>query len=141
NARAPAMSERLKVSRERLAELGNKRFVLDNLKQEAEQRQYSYDLYWKKQEEARITEAMRDESMVNVSVVDRAVPPIGGLNGIILPLLLGMVGGLALASAMAAAVEYINRRLRFEEEIERYLELPVLAVIPDLDTVPDVAKS
>jgi capsular polysaccharide biosynthesis protein len=42
---------------------------------------------------------------------------------------------------MAVAVEYLNRRLRFEEEVERYLELPVLAVIPDLETTPDLAKA
>jgi uncharacterized protein involved in exopolysaccharide biosynthesis len=140
-AREPALAERLDQSRKRLADLSSKRFTLENLKQEAEQKQYSYDLYWKKQEEARITESMTDQSMVNVSVVDRAVPPIEPLNGFLLPLALGIIGGLALATAMAVAVEYLNRRLRFEEEIERYLELPVLAVIPDLETVPDVATS
>jgi capsular polysaccharide biosynthesis protein len=41
---------------------------------------------------------------------------------------------------MAVAVEFLSRRLRFEEEVERYLELPVLAVIPDLDTMPDLAR-
>jgi uncharacterized protein involved in exopolysaccharide biosynthesis len=135
------MADRLEASRARLLDLGNQRYTIDNLKQEADQKQYSYDLYWKKQEEARVTEAMRDQSMVNVSVVDRAIPPLEPINGVLLPLLLGIVGGLALATATAVAVEYLNRRLRFEEEVERYLELPVLAVIPDLDAVPDVAKS
>jgi uncharacterized protein involved in exopolysaccharide biosynthesis len=140
-AREPALADRLEVSRTRLLELRNRRFQLDNLRKEAEQKQYSYDLYWKKQEEARVTEAMRDQSMVNVSVVDRAMPPLEPLNSVFFPLLLGIVGGLALATATAVAVEYLNRRLRFEEEVERYLELPVLAVIPDLDAVPDVANS
>jgi uncharacterized protein involved in exopolysaccharide biosynthesis len=139
-AREPALADRLETSRTRLADLRNTRFALDNLKQEAEQKQYSYDLYWKKQEEARVTEAMVNQSMVNVSVVDRAVPPLEPINGVLAPLLLGIIGGLALATATAVAVEFLNRRLRFEEEVERYLELPVLAVIPDLDTVPDVAN-
>ena len=56
-----------------------------------------------------------------------------------LPLLLGLIGGPA-ATSMAVAVEYMNRRLRFEEEVERYLELPVLVVIPDLDTQPSIAQ-
>ena len=59
----------------------------------------------------------------------------------LLPLLLGLIGGLGLATAMAVAVEYMNRRLRFEEEVERYLELPVLAVIPDLERAPDFARA
>jgi uncharacterized protein involved in exopolysaccharide biosynthesis len=140
-AREPSMADRLESRRGRRPELGNERYTIDNLKQEADQKQYSYDLYWKKQEEARVTEAMRDQSMVNVSVVDRAIPPLEPVNGVLLPLLLGIVGGLALATATAVAVEYLNRRLRFEEEVERYLELPVLAVIPDLDALPDMAKS
>ena len=59
----------------------------------------------------------------------------------LLPLVLGLIGGLGLAAVMAVAVEYLNRRLRFEEEVERYLELPVLAVIPDLETTPDLANA
>jgi capsular polysaccharide biosynthesis protein len=60
---------------------------------------------------------------------------------VLLPLLLGLIGGLGLATAMAVAVEYLNRRLRFEEEVERYLELPVLAVIPELETTPDLVRA
>ncbi len=135
-AREPSMVDRLEVSRVRLDDLRNKRFTVDNLKQEAEQKQYSYDLYWKKQEEARITEAMTDRSMVDVSIVDRATPPLTPLNPWWLPPILGFFGGLALASVTAIAVEYLSRRLRFEEEVEKYLELPVLAVIPDLYAVP-----
>jgi capsular polysaccharide biosynthesis protein len=62
------------------------------------------------------------------------------VNGVLLPLALGLVGGLALAAVTAIAVEFLNRRLRFEEEVERYLELPVLAVIPDLDATPALAR-
>ena len=135
-AREPALADRLDVSRARLAELRNKKFTVDNLTKETEQRQYSYDLYYKKREEARITEAMTDRSMVDVSIVDRATPPLTPLNPWWLPPILGFFGGLALASVTAIAVEYLSRRLRFEEEVEKYLELPVLAVIPDLHAVP-----
>ncbi len=139
-AREPAMRRRLKTTQKRLRKLRDRRFVIANLEQEAEQKKYAFDLYYKKHEEARITEAMTNQSMVNVSVVEHANAPLEPENGILLPLLMGLVGGLALATAMAVAVEYLNRRLRFEEEVERYLELPVLAVIPDLETTPDLAS-
>jgi len=138
-AREPGMASRLDVTQKRLAELRDKRFVIADLKQDADAAMYSFDMYRKKREEARLTEAMKDQSMVNVSIVERATPPIDPLNGLVLPLLLGLLGGLGLATAMAVGVEYLNRRLRFEEEIERYLELPVLAVIPDLETAPRIA--
>jgi len=139
-AREPSLASRLEDGKGRLAELADKQFTVANLQQEADQKKYAFDTYFKKQEEARITEAMTDQSLVNVSVFDRAVPPIEPQNGVLLPLLLGIIGGLALATAMAVAVEFLSRRLRFEEEVERYLELPVLAVIPDLESTPDLAQ-
>jgi succinoglycan biosynthesis transport protein ExoP len=139
-AREPSLATRLEASKQRLADLRDKQFAVANLVQEAEQKKYAFDTYFKKQEEARITEAMTDQSVVNVAVLDRAMPPIEPQNGVLLPLLLGIMGGLALSTTMAVAVEFLSRRLRFEEEVERYLELPVLAVIPDLETTPDLAR-
>ena len=139
-AREPSLAARLEASKQRLADLRDKQFTIANLQQQAEQKQYSYEAYFKKKEEARITEAMTDQSVVNVSVVDRAIPPVDSVNGILLPLALGILGGLALSTVMAVSLEFLNRRLRFEEEVERYLELPVLAVIPDLDSTPELAQ-
>jgi len=140
-AREPQLSERLDNLRTRLHELRDKRFMVNNLKLDADERAYAYDLYRKKQEESRISEAMKNQSEVSVSVVERANPPLVPENGPMLPLLFGLIGGIAVATAMAVAVEYLNRRLRFEEEVERYLELPVLAVIPDLQTTAGLARS
>ena len=69
------------------------------------------------------------------------MPPLEPQNGVLLPLLLGILGGLALSTSTAVAVEFLSRRLRFEEEVERYLELPVLAVIPDLEAPPDLVPA
>lgn len=140
-AREPGVRQRLRNTRKRLRELRDKRFLIANLKQDADLKAYAFDLYRKRQEEARIQEAMTFQSMVSVSVVDYAVPPLQPLNGLLLPLLLGLVGGLALAIGVAVAVEYLNRRLRFEEEVESYLELPVFAVIPDLESTAGIARA
>jgi len=140
-AREPAFRRRLEATRKRLENLRDRKFAINNLQQTAEQKRYSYDLYWKKREEARVAEAMTDQSLVNVSIVERASTPLEPRSSLLLPLILGLIGGLGLAAMMAVAVEYLNRRLRFEEEVERYLELPVLAVIPDLETTPDLAKA
>lgn len=140
-AREPELADRLEALRTRLHDLRDKRFMVNNLKLDADERAYAFDLYKKKQEESRIAEAMKNQSEVQVSVVERANPPLVPENGPLLPLLFGLIGGLAVATAMAVAVEYLNRRLRFEEEVERYLELPVLAVIPDLHTTAGLARS
>jgi len=137
--RQEPLRKRLEATKERLKELGEKRFTVYNLKQIADERAYAFDLYFKKGEEARITEAMKNHNMVNVSVVERATAPLEPLNGPLAPLVVGLVAGIALAGATAVGIEFLNRTLRFEEEVERHLELPVLAVIPDLKSLPDVA--
>ncbi|HJQ83421.1 MAG TPA: Wzz/FepE/Etk N-terminal domain-containing protein [Candidatus Binatia bacterium] len=139
-AREPGLRRRFADSRRRLRTLRDKRFTITNLKQDVEAKVYAFDLYRKKEKEAGIQEAMQNQSMVNVSVVEHAMPPLDPENGLLLPLLLGLAGGLGLAAGLAVAVEYLNRRLRFEEEVERYLELPVLAVIPDLESTAAIAR-
>lgn len=140
-SRQPTRAEAFDVTQRRLDELRDQRFVIRELEQDLNQRQYAYDLYWKKGEEARISEAMTDQSLVDVSVVEHAMPPRTPQNGILLPILLGFIGGLTLATAMAVGVEFLNGRLRFEEEVEHYLELPVLAVIPDFEGRPELADA
>jgi len=140
-AREPGLRQQLRTTRRRLVRLRNMRLTIANLKADADEKAFAYDLYRKRSDQAQIQEAMTDQSMVNVAVVQHATPPIEPLNGMLLPLLLGLVGGIGLASGLAVAVEYVNRRLRFEEEVERYLELPVLAVIPDLETTAAIARA
>ena len=140
-AREPGLRQQLRTTRRRLVRLRNMRLTIANLKADADEKAFAYDLYRKRNDQAQIQEAMTDQSMVNVAVVQHATPPIEPLNGMLLPLLLGLVGGIGLASGLAVAVEYVNRRLRFEEEVERYLELPVLAVIPDLETTAAIARA
>ena len=139
-ARKPGLWRRLKATQKRLKTLRQLSFQVTSMQEETDRKKYAYELYWKKHEEARVTEAMSDQSMVSVSVVDRAVPPLDPQNPPWIPLVLGLFAGLVLGTATAVAVEFLNRRLRFEQEVEHYLELPVLAVIPDLDHVPDFAR-
>ncbi len=141
HAREPGLRQQLRTTRRRLVRLRNMRLTIANLKADADEKAFAYDLYRKRNDQAQIQEAMTDQSMVNVAVVQHATPPIEPLNGMLLPLLLGLVGGIGLASGLAVAVEYVNRRLRFEEEVERYLELPVLAVIPDLESTAGIARA
>jgi succinoglycan biosynthesis transport protein ExoP len=140
-AREPGLRQRLAETAGRLRSLRDAHFTVVNMKADADEKAYAYDLFRKKEEEARVQEAMTFQSMVSVSVVDHAVPPLQPQNGLLLPLLLGLAGGLALAVGVAVAVEYLNRRLRFEEEVERYLELPVLAVIPELESTTAIARA
>ena len=75
-ARQPSIETRLEKTKSRVNELRDKRFVIANLRQDADEAAYAFDLYRKKGEEARITEAMKNQSLVNVKVVEKAVAPL-----------------------------------------------------------------
>ena len=140
-SREPGRVAAVESAERRLSQLRDHRYVVKGLQRELEQKQYASDLYFKRGMEAAASEANPDLSMVSVSVVEPAQPPLEPENGLLLPLALGLLGGLSLATAMAVGVEFLNRRLRFEEEVEHYLELPVLAVIPDFETAPDLLNA
>jgi uncharacterized protein involved in exopolysaccharide biosynthesis len=92
-----------------------------------------YALYSKKAEEARIAGVMDQENLVNVKVTDRAQIPSAPLpsNATILLLLAAIVGAGAGVGGVLA-LEYVRPTFHSELDVERHLQLPVLALIPDL---------
>jgi len=54
--------------------------------------------------------------------------PAGSRRG---PLMLALISGLAVSVGAAFGLEYVNRTLRFERDVERHLGLPVLGGIVD----------
>jgi capsular exopolysaccharide synthesis family protein len=73
----------------------------------------------------------------NVSVIDQAVPPLKPVRprkalSLLLSAVLGLTGGVGLAFV----VEHFNNTLRTSQEVERYLRLPSLGIIPDFVSSP-----
>jgi len=68
----------------------------------------------------------------NLRIIEKAVTPTGPVpQNKILIIIMGFVFGLAGGIGLVFFIEYLDRTLRTEEDVHRYLDLPVLAVIPD----------
>ncbi len=86
-------------------------------------------------EQARVDQALQDEQISNLSIVQPAltqikhVKPLTAVN-LLLGLVLGTIGGIALA----VAAEYLDHSIKTNEDIEKHLSLPVLASVPELRT-------
>lgn len=105
--------------------------------------QQLYDTLLVKIKESDIEDNM---DVSNIRVAEAASVPVKPIKpkkkrNLILSVILGLMTGVGLAFF----IEYIDRTLRTEEDVQRYLDLPVLSVIPvanpDKPTVLDYGKT
>lgn len=90
----------------------------------------SYELYRLKLEEARISDVLDAERIVNVKIIDTpAASPIPVRPKRLLIIGIGVVLSLLVAVAFAFLSEYLDHSIRTAEDVSTYLDLPVLASI------------
>jgi uncharacterized protein involved in exopolysaccharide biosynthesis len=131
--RARKLSEEDDIARSRrqLVDLKQKALEFDRLEHEVQRRRATLELYEKRGQEARISDAMDQEKLVNVKVVQKAAPPLPRTDRRGTSLLFALLSGLVVSLGGAFVWEYLNRRIRFERDVERHLGLPVLGSIAD----------
>lgn len=131
-AKSAVLSAQSDRYRDRLEKLNQAQAQFDNLKQQVEIHRQDYQLYLAKLEETRISNALDSAVVTNVSIIDMAVPPLLPIFpllmlNIAISLVLGIIGGLG----WAFFKEHMNSSLEKSEDVESYLQLPVLASIPN----------
>jgi uncharacterized protein involved in exopolysaccharide biosynthesis len=112
--------------------LPEKELTIQRLQRAIENHKEVYSMLVLKREEARIAEAS-DRRMTNVTVISpatlphRPVKPQKGLS-IFVACIIGLIGGFGLAFV----IEFMDHSMRTSEDVEHYLNLPVLACIPEM---------
>ena len=130
-ARRAALEEQLNAASRHLVQLRGRSLQYDRLLYDVKTWRDTQDLYRRREEEARVSEAMDKERLVNVEVVQKP--------GISLPraetqqrsALLALLSGLIVSLGGAFGVEYFNRTVKSERDVERQLGLPMLGAITD----------
>lgn len=93
------------------------------------------DQLTRQQSETEVTARLQGTRESNVRVVDRALVPGGPFRpSLKSDLSSGLMAGLALGIGLVFLLDYMDRTLKSPEEVERFLGLPNLAVIPDVST-------
>ena len=141
-ARVSGMQQKLDAaateSTKHAVDMRQKTIELTRLQQEVSAARDAYQLYEKKQEEARISEALDSERFLNVSVLDSATLPTEPFNKMNpLVLVAALIAGTGLGIGTAVGLEFLGRNFKFEEQVEQHLELPVFAVIPDMTEIAE----
>lgn len=132
-ARVALLRSQVGVNRRQLETLNASAFEVDGLRRKAMAAEEDFLLYRKKYEEARISSAMDQQRIINVTVAQPAMMPLqpmrrGLVRKSLLAMFVGVFGGFAIAFALE---QYIDRSFTTAEDIERDLGIPHLASIPD----------
>jgi polysaccharide biosynthesis transport protein len=122
---------RAKLEQQKTLVLGLKDAAVDYaiLTREVSTNHQLYDSVLSRLKDMEVSAVLRTS---NVSVVDQAVPPVQPVRprkalSLLLSAVLGLTGGVGLAFV----VEHFNNTLRTSQEVERYLRVPNLGIIPD----------
>jgi uncharacterized protein involved in exopolysaccharide biosynthesis len=127
-ARAGAIANSVRQYRDRAAQLDEKSAAQQDLRRVLKTAEENYILYTRKQEEARISDALDRTRIGNVVVADPpSVPPVPSSTARIWILLVGGIMALVLGVAVTYLLDCLSPYLRTPDEVEDALEVPVLA--------------
>lgn len=105
----------------------------NNLQIEIASKRQLLDELMRKQSETDVTSRLQATRESNVRVVDKALVPGGPFRpSLSRNLTMGLGAGLLAGIALVFLLHYLDRTLKTTEEVERLLELPVLAVVQDV---------
>jgi len=120
----------------------------EGLVRDAKSAEENYLLYVRKREEARITNALDQLRILNVTVIESATYPYLPRHSGVFYLLTGLILAVFVTAGLLLVLERANNTFCTPRDLEYFANLPVLAAVPlelehflSLDTAPQPAGS
>ena len=111
-------------------QLGEDAIAQEDLLSTEKAAQENYLLYVKKQEEARMDDALDERGIVNVTIAERPVAPALPVWSAWTVLAIGLLAAGSAGTGAAFAADYADPAFRTPDDVLAYLNSPVLASIP-----------
>ncbi len=132
-ARLGALNAQIAQYRQALSELERIAPELQRLESDVAAQQEAYDNYVRREEAARLSSALDESGIVNLTVVEKAdVPPRPEPSESAKAIPLFAALGLALGLVLAAITEWLDPKVKSSIQARRLSQLPVLAELPRL---------
>lgn len=129
-AKRKTLLEEKKSYEARLEILKDRTFDLGRLRGDFDLARETYSMYQRKAEEARVSRAMDEENIVNAGMIQPPVAPAISLpRNLLMWGPLSAAAGALLGVALALALEFFNVTIKDENDVERFLQVPVLATV------------
>lgn len=129
-ARASATGIQEAAYRTLAQQLGKDAVSQDDLLNREKTADDNYLLYVKKQEEARLADALDQRGIVNVAIAEEPVAPALPVWSTWTILTVGMITGGVAGTGAAFIADHLDPMLRTPDDVLAYLEAPVLASLP-----------
>jgi len=129
-SRQAALNAALLAQKEKVLEIKSQRAALDVLQRNVDSAQRSYD-----QALQRLSQTMLESraDLTNISVLQEATPPLKHSKPrTLINLIISIVIGSVLALAITMIVEFTNRSVHSQHDLEQLIGVPVLADIHDV---------
>jgi len=129
-----SIKEMLDQQKDKMANLHKNSIIYNNLKTEVDNKRALLQSLIKRQNEAGVSADLKELGSSYIRIVDKAeIPrniykPNKKLN-----ILLSMVVGLMLGIGLALFLEYLDNSLKTRDDVERYIKLPTIGIIPSLN--------
>jgi len=130
-ARASALALSVAAYEKQASALDQQEMTQEALLRDKSTQEANYLLYMKKQEEARISDALDESRIINVAVVEPVTIPVVPARSRPLVLLFGLLAAIVVSLGVAVVAEYLDPSLRTPEDIKEFLDLPVLASVSE----------
>jgi uncharacterized protein involved in exopolysaccharide biosynthesis len=130
-ARAAALSRGVEAYEKQASDLDQQETTQEGLLRDKNAEEANYLLYTRKQEEARISDALDESRIINVAVVEPVTVPSVPSRSRPLVLLFGLLAAIVVSLGIAVVAEYFDPSLRTSEDVKEFLDLPVLASVSD----------
>jgi uncharacterized protein involved in exopolysaccharide biosynthesis len=128
-ARAEALSSSVQAYEMQANKLDHEELIQEGLLRDKSTEEANYLLYMRKQEEARISDALDESRIINVAMVEPVAVPVVPSRSRLLVVLLGLLAAIVVSLGVAVVAEYLDPSLRTTEDIKEFLDLPVLASV------------
>jgi len=129
-ARAQATALTVQSYRANARSLGRNEVVQDDLIRTVKATEENYLLYRRKQEEARISDALDRRRIINVAIAEAATAPSLPSSHRSLTLVMGLLLAIAVSLGLAFGSDYLDPTFRTPDEMTSFLNIPVLAAMP-----------
>jgi uncharacterized protein involved in exopolysaccharide biosynthesis len=129
-ARAEGLAPVVQAYQVKTRGLGEKGATQEDLVRSTKAAEQNYLLYLQKQEEARISDALDRNRIVNVAIAEAATVPALPTHSPLFTILLGGLLATCLSLALAYGADHLDPSFRTPQELYDTLDVPVLAAVP-----------